>query len=200
MHDFRMQLGHQSVDAILSRDVNHIHIKTELMLLVPHRQVNKKIQVSAIQLIKHEHKNGGKIIPTWSSPNTSDKRPFRSRIDPVIPARTPFHHVRCRNNSRSGGNRIKSDRDLMGASMTVMRRGPAPTRMRTLEAATPVCVAMPHRSRASPARLWMILEGAAAAAAAAASRTRKRRRCEASGRGKLPSDRARRVSGPGTGT
>ena len=84
--------------------------------------------------------------------------------------------------------------------MTVMRRGPALTRMRTLEAATPVCVAMPHRSRASPARLWMILEGAAAAAAAAASRTRKRRRCEASGRGKLPSDRARRVPGPGTGT
>jgi len=54
--------------------------------------------------------------------------------------------------------------------MTVMRRRPAPTRMRTLEAATPVCVAMPHRSRASPARLWMILEGAAAAAAAAGGR------------------------------
>jgi hypothetical protein len=38
-----MQLGHQFVDAILSRDVNHIHIKTELMLLASHRQVNKKI-------------------------------------------------------------------------------------------------------------------------------------------------------------
>jgi hypothetical protein len=55
--------------------------------------------------------------------------------------------------------------------MAVMRRGPAPTRMRTLEVATPVCIAMPHRSRASPARLWMILEGAA-------SRTRRRRRSD----------------------
>jgi hypothetical protein len=53
------------------------------------------------RVIKSEHRKWEKFKPTWSSPNTSDNFPFRSRIEPVIPAEAPIQNIRAQNSSLS---------------------------------------------------------------------------------------------------
>ena len=79
-----------------------------------------------------------------------------------IPQQDRARHPCTGTNSQHQGSKQQqvaaNRRKCLMGTMAVMR-GPAPTRMRTLEAATPVCVAMTHRPRAAPASLWMVLEG-----------------------------------------